>query len=241
MVRVLLLRGPGTNCDLETGFAFELAGAMVEDVYIKAILKNPAKLRDYNIFVIPGGFTYGDDLGAGKVMAIEIEHFLFEEVKGFIDRGGLVLGICNGFQILVKAGILPFKDGEQHLTLTINTRGRFIDTWTRLSVQGNSVFLNGIQSIELPVANAEGRVVFKNKNIEKRVIEGGYACLFYDGFDPSDSTGHIAGITDETGRVLGLMPHPERNIFPHSNPAWKRGKSGGEGLKIFRNAVGYFK
>ena len=241
MVKALILRGPGTNCDIETGYALRMAGADVVDVYIKRLIQNPKILNDFNIFVIPGGFTYGDDLGAGKVMAIEIEQFLFDGLKNFIDRGGLVLGICNGFQVLVKSGILPFIDGKQHLTLTRNKHGMFIDTWVGLEARGRCVFLKGIKDIRLPVANAEGRVLFKDEDVEDTVLNDGYACLFYKGFDPSDSAMHIAGITDETGRILGLMPHPERNIFDYSTPGWKHGFEGGDGLKIFVNAVEYFR
>ncbi|HDI83877.1 MAG TPA: phosphoribosylformylglycinamidine synthase subunit PurQ [candidate division WOR-3 bacterium] len=241
MVKALILRGPGTNCDVETAHALRIAGANVEDVYIKKLMESPEILKDFNIFVIPGGFTYGDDLGAGKVMAIEIEKFLFDELRGFVDKGGLVLGICNGFQILVKSGILPFLDGKQHLTLTMNTRGMFIDTWIELETSNRCVFLKGIKNISLPVANAEGRVVFMDEKVQEKVVNEGYACLFYRGFDPSGSALHIAGMTDETGRVLGMMPHPERNMFRHSHPEWKRGREGGDGLRIFINAVEYFR
>jgi len=241
VVKVMILRGPGTNCDIETSFAVEKAGGMPESIYIKRWIEKPDLIKDYQMLIIPGGFTYGDDLGAGKVMAFEIENFLFEELNTFVENGNLILGICNGFQILVKSGILPFRDKKQYLSLAMNKKGLFKDQWVKLRVETNkSVFLKDIAYIDLPIANAEGRIVTDEK-ISEILWNDSLVALTYEGANPSDSQDRIAGIIDKTGRILGLMPHPERNIFPHHHPGYKRGILGGKGLKIFQNSVAYFR
>uniref|UniRef100_A0A7C4Y704 Phosphoribosylformylglycinamidine synthase subunit PurQ n=1 Tax=candidate division WOR-3 bacterium TaxID=2052148 RepID=A0A7C4Y704_UNCW3 len=242
MVKVLIFRGPGTNCDKETEYAFKISGANVESVYIKRLIENKKILRNSQIIAIPGGFTFGDDLGAGKVFSILLKNFLFDELSDFIQKGNLIIGICNGFQILVKTGILPDLSGKQSLTLTTNKSGMFYDGWVKLKVVNRETpFLIGIDEIYLPVANKEGRLIFKDDESRKKIIDEGLIALKYDGFNPSGSELDIAGITDRTGRILGLMPHPERNIFEHSHPEWKKGKISGEGLKIFKNAIQYFR
>lgn len=239
LVRALILRGPGTNCDMETAYAFKLAGANVEYIFIDTLLRNRAKLLDSKILAIPGGFTYGDDLGAGTVMAARL-NIIKDELKEFVDKGNLIIGICNGFQILVKLGLLPgFED--RSITLTLNPEAFFRDQWLNLSVNSNRcVFTRGIKQLYLPMANAEGRFVVRAPSVMKKLEEENYIVVRYKLDDPTHSDGHIGGICDKTGRIFGLMPHPERNLFPHSPPDWQDGRVGGEGLMIFKNAVEYF-
>ncbi|MEO0129107.1 MAG: phosphoribosylformylglycinamidine synthase I [candidate division WOR-3 bacterium] len=252
-IRTLVVRAAGTNCDLETVYAFELAGAHAERVYIDEI-KNTNLLK-YKILVFPGGFTYGDDISAGKILANEIKYKLKDKILKFIEKGNLILGICNGFQVLVKAGILPGFDGyfiEQTVSLITNDSERFEDRWVDLKVYPErSVFTRGINGIiSLPVAHAEGKFVVKNrqilKKIEKQIVFqyvdekgrlGGYP------YNPNGSVMNIAGIADKTGRILGLMPHPERHISYLQHPLHTRKKLNekGDGFKIFENAVNYFK
>ena len=240
MVKALILRGPGTNCDMETAYAFKLAGAEVEYIFIDTLLKNKAKLLDFKILAIPGGFTYGDDLGAGTVMAARL-NTVKVTLEEFVGRDNLIIGICNGFQILVKMGLLPGFDGRS-VTLTLIPGARFRDQWLHLEVESNRcVFTKGIKSIRVPMANSEGRLVVGDESIMKRLEDEGYVALRYIGEDPTHSDGSIAGLCDESGKIFGLMPHPERNLFPHSPPDWQDGKVGGGGLQVFKNAVEYFK
>jgi phosphoribosylformylglycinamidine synthase len=248
-VKVLVLSAPGTNCDAETIFAIEEAGGACERVAIGALIRGEKKLADYRVMVIPGGFSYGDDISAGKVLANELKLKLDDAVPDFVERGGLILGICNGFQVLVKTGILPgfTVNGQQALTLTNNDSGRFECRWVNLTVEKESpcIFTRGIERISLPVAHGEGKVVALPDVLQKVK-----AVLYYaDSNDkptmqypanPNGSTNAIAGICDETGRVFGLMPHPERFVRATQNPQWTRTGNAdvpGNGLKIYRNAV----
>lgn len=251
--RVLIVRAAGTNCDAETDYAFALAGAKTERVYIDEIKEH--NILDFQILVLPGGFTYGDDIAAGKILANEIKYKLRDKVLKFIEKGNLILGICNGFQILVKCGILPGFDEyfeAQSVSLIINDSERFEDRWVFLKVHNErSVFTKGIKSlITLPVAHAEGKFVVKDANILKKiqdhivfqyVDENGEEAGYPQ--NPNGSVLSIAGITDKTGRILGLMPHPERHISCLQHPLHTREKlnKNGDGLAIFKNAVSYFK
>ncbi|MBA7565129.1 Phosphoribosylformylglycinamidine synthase subunit PurQ [subsurface metagenome] len=247
-VRTLILRAPGTNCDVETAFAFQQAGAVVSSVHINRLIRREQRLSDYQILVIPGGFTYGDDIAAGKVLANELRLKLGEDVQRFIEGGGLALGICNGLQVLVKAGFLPelSDNGSQRLTLAANDSGKFECRWVYLSVNKESpcVFTRGIDSMYLPVAHAEGKVVTDLKSLpglnialyytdEHGNTDAGYPC------NPNGSVGNIAGICDASGRIFGLMPHPERHIRGTQHPQWIRlgAKKCGDGFQIFLNAV----
>lgn len=239
LVRALILRGPGTNCDKETGFALKKAGADIDFIFIDKLLKNPKKLSNSQILAIPGGFTYGDDLGAGTVLAARLS-CIKENISNFVAEGNLIFGICNGFQILIKMGLLPgFKDAKA--TLTLIPEARFQDRWLKLKViSDRCVFTKGIKSLRIPMANSEGRLLIANNTTKKKIEEGNHIALRYIKKDPTGSSEMIAGLCDKTGRILGLMPHPERNIFKHSPPNWQDGEKGGEGLKIFTNAVEYF-
>ena len=246
--RVAVLRAPGTNCDVETAFAFELAGAQAECIHINEFIRGKKLIQDYQILTVPGGFTYGDDISAGKILANELRLKLADDIKKFIGDGKLVLGICNGFQVLAKAGILPALSdtGSQQLTLAINDSGKFECRWVYLSVDETSpcVFTKGLKHIYLPVAHAEGKVVADAKILHRLNVvlkysdetgntEAGYP------YNPNGSILNIAGICDESGRVFALMPHPERYISGVQHPRWTREepKEFGDGFSIFQNAV----
>jgi phosphoribosylformylglycinamidine synthase len=260
---VLILRAPGTNCDLETAFAFEAAGASPRRVHILQLLENAQPLDDSQILCIPGGFSYGDDVAAGKILANQLQHHLAEVLSEFKEKGKLILGICNGFQVLIKSNLLFEKTPgtPAAATLTWNHSGVFDDRWVRLRVEESpSVFLKGIDTMYLPIAHAEGRFVTADGEMFDRLQTAGHLCLRYAPLDgdsppeylgdgilaapdnPNGSMGNVAGACDTTGRVLGLMPHPERHIDPTQHPRWTRGEAGreGDGLALFRNAVAYF-
>ncbi len=244
-VRVLVLRAPGTNCDEETEFAFEQAGAEVRRAHINRLVEGTVRLADFQVLVIPGGFTYGDDIAAGRVLANELRRGLGEAVERFVEQGGLILGICNGFQVLVKAGILAVNGGRSPVTLTDNDSGRFECRWVYLAANRDSpcVFTEGIEHLYLPVAHAEGKVVAggavpaANIVLRYAAADGGPAAGYPQ--NPNGSQDDIAGMCDDTGRIFALMPHPERFIRANQHPRWTRlGNQGsGDGLKIFENAV----
>ncbi len=242
--RVLIMRAPGTNCDFETAFAFEKAGALPTLAHINQFITDGLNLDDYQVLVFPGGFTYGDDLGAGKIMGNELKLKLGARIDRFTGRGGLMLGICNGFQVMVKSGILPGNGLKA--TLTTNDSGRFECRWIHLKVNRNSncVFTRGIEYLYLPVANGEGKVIAEPETLPKLNAAVHYCNLSGTGpagypENPSGSMVDIAGLSDSTGRIFALMPHPERHIRPEQHPGWTRGQAGatGDGLRIFTNAV----
>jgi phosphoribosylformylglycinamidine synthase subunit PurQ / glutaminase len=252
--RVLILRSPGSNCDGEAQFAFELAGAMAERIHIRRLRENPKLLRSFQILVIPGGFTYGDDVAAGKILAIQLQHFLSDALRQFRDADKLILGICNGFQVLLKAGLImpPDEDGPI-ATLAHNDSNRFEDRWVWLEANATRCpwFLAGYQRWYVPVAHGEGKFVCREPWILKGLDQTGQICLKYVDqtgkpgpfpINPNGSQGDAAGLCDATGRVLGLMPHPERHSLPTQHPQWtRRGLAPeGEGLKLFKNAVSHF-
>lgn len=247
-VKTLILRAPGTNCDVETAFAFQQAGAVADLVHVNKLIRGEQRLADYQIMVVPGGFTYGDDIAGGKVLANELRLKLGADIQRFIENGGLILGICNGFQALVKAGILPRVSGggSPPLTLATNDSGKFECRWVHLGVSKEKpcVFTQGIDSMYLPVAHAEGKVVADPKVLpelntvlyytdEQGNTDAGYP------YNPNGSVGNIAGICDASGRVFALMPHPERHIRGIQHPQWTRqgAKEQGDGFQIFLNAV----
>jgi phosphoribosylformylglycinamidine synthase len=258
---VLILRAPGTNCDQETAYAFEQAGGKTEILHINRLLDDPSLFGRFQILCIPGGFSYGDDVGAGRILANQIEHHLAEQLGEFKAAGKLILGICNGFQVLLKSGILLETDADAGpaATLTWNDSGRFEDRWVKLGVDGTtSVFLSGIESMYLPIAHAEGKFVPRDDVVRDRLAAAGQLALCYrplgDGADtpldaavpfpdnPNGSVLNVAAVCDPTGRVLGLMPHPERHIDRTQHPRWTRGEGSeqGDGLKMFQNAVRHF-
>jgi len=283
--KVLILRAPGTNCDQETAFAFEQAGAKAELLHVNRLLENPGLAGRFQIFCIPGGFAYGDDVAAGRILGNQIQYHLADPMAEFKAAGKLMLGICNGFQVLIKSGVLLEPDAElgPPATLTYNDSGRYEDRWVRLETRGTkSVFLAGIESMYLPVAHAEGKFVARVAQSLRQLEDGGQLVLRYvaqrrgagatacsQAVSSAGSAGHcfqgssgtpggtpmvpypdnpngsmadVAGVCDATGRVLGLMPHPERHIDPTQHPRWTRGEAGkvGDGLQVFVNAVEYF-
>ncbi len=251
-VKVLMLRAPGTNRDVDTRIAFEMIGAEVDSALVGELFRREKSLSDYQILVIPGGFTYGDDISAGRIMANEIRLRLGEDIKRFVDDGRLILGICNGFQVLVKTGILPGITGRnaQPVTLTNNDSGKFECRWVYLRVNQNSpcVFTKGMQGMYIPIAHGEGKLVAEPEVLEKLNVvvqyvdaegktQAGYP------YNPNGSVKDIAGICDSSGRIFGLMPHPEDFIRWTQHPRWTREKSREDllGLQVFQNAVDWAK
>jgi phosphoribosylformylglycinamidine synthase subunit PurQ / glutaminase len=243
---VLILRAPGTNCDAETAFAFEKAGAKTETLHINRLLEKPSLFERFHILCIPGGFSYGDDLGSGRILGNQMLHHLVDEMQRFKAEGKLILGICNGFQVLMKSPVLLESDATSGpvATLTLNDCGRYQDLWVRLEARAaKCVFLSGIERMYLPVAHAEGKFVARDDETLRQLDAAGQLVLRYtDGDNPNGAMADVAGVCDATGRVLGLMPHPERHIDPTQHPRWTRGEAGlvGDGLRVFQNAVDYF-
>jgi phosphoribosylformylglycinamidine synthase len=252
-VKTLIVRTAGTNCDRETVHAFTRAGSDVELLHLNMLVADPTGLDACGILVFPGGFTYGDDLGAGTIFASRLRTALMEPLGAFVARGGLVLGICNGFQILVKTGLLPAAGGPGSIgeaTLTFNDSDRFEDRWVRLeAVSDLSPFIRQGDRIDCPVAHGEGKFVACDAATLAALEEAGQVVFRYVSRDgqagpdypdnPNGSPNGIAGVCDPTGRVLGLMPHPERHLEPEQHPSWTRSglAAEGDGLKLFRNAV----
>ncbi len=251
--RTLIVRAAGTNCDNETDHAFRLAGAETKRIHVNRLTEKPELLDEFGILVFPGGFTYGDDVAAGKILANELTTRIAEPLHRFVERGSLVLGICNGFQVLIKTGLLPgWGETERQMTLTDNLNGKFVDAWYWLQpVSKKCVFTRGMtEPIYLPIAHAEGRFVGRDSAALDRLEENDQVVFRYtnppgvegplaDGANPNGADRDIAGICDPTGRVMGLMPHPERHIFTTQHPRWTRGdaKAEGDGMQFFRNAV----
>lgn len=257
---VLILRAPGTNCNEETAFAFERAGGRPEQVHVNRWLENPCLADDFQILCIPGGFSYGDDVGAGRILANQIQHHLADVLRQFHEQGKLILGICNGFQVLVNTGLLiPPDDAGPVVTLAWNDSGKFEDRWVRLSADGSKcAFLAGIKQLSLPIAHAEGKFVARDSDSLADLDRAGQLVLRYSSLptadcplptavaypaNPNGSQLDVAGICDATGRVFGLMPHPERFIDRTQHPRWTREDlpEHGDGLPIFQNAVNFFK
>ena len=243
--KTLILRTAGTNCDAETAHAFERAGATCETLHVNRLLENRALLDGYQILAIPGGFSYGDDIAAGRIFANQIRHHLVEALRQFIEAGKPIIGICNGFQVLVKTELLPGSLGGkigQTCTLAHNDSGRFIDRWVTLQPRGNKcIWTRGLAStIELPIAHGEGKFIPADAQVLQALWDSDQVALLYKGDNPNGSTDDIAGVCDSTGLVFGLMPHPERHVDPTQHPAWTRLAvlpEEGQGLQIFRNAV----
>jgi len=257
--RALIIRAPGTNCDEETAFAFERAGAVAQRVHIHRWLERPTLLGTFQILCLPGGFSYGDDVAAGQILANQIRRHLTDHVQEFLDHDKLILGICNGFQALLKSGLLVAEDRHgPRVTLTWNDSGRFEDRWVTLDVQGRqSIFLRDMERLELPIAHAEGKFVARDRGTLDQLSRDGCLPLRYTAdaaqgaevpypYNPNGSMGNVAAVTDRTGRMLGIMPHPERHLMATHHPTWTRRRGGnaadvGDGFKVFANAVSYFR
>ena len=282
--KALVLRTAGTNCDGETVRALELAGSQVDLVRLSRVLAEPSRLDEYALIVIPGGFSYGDDVAAGRVMGLELRHGLARELAAFVARGGFVLGVCNGFQVLVESGLFEPSSApsqpapsrarpgsedlrtlggaaaapqpERSIALTDNASNRFECRWVTVESQDcASPFLVAGERVPMPVAHAEGRFVVRDRATLERLRANRQIALRYVRADGAPASAHpdnpngsveaIAGICDPTGRVLGLMPHPERNLEPWNHPHWtrflhgpdRRTRSEGEGLGFYRRMV----
>ncbi len=242
--RTLILRTAGTNCDRELGHAFELAGASAQTVHLNRLVCEPGLLEGFDLIGIPGGFSYGDDIAAGRIFANRLRHRLLEPLGAAVRRGVPIIGICNGFQVLVKMGLLPDPDLRcQTATLADNRSGRFIDRWVRLRVPQDTacVWFEGLETFDLPIAHGEGRFVPESDEALGRWRRRGQVALQYDGDNPNGSVADIGGICDSSGQVLGLMPHPERCVHATQTPDWtsrpREAGAGPAGLRIFRNAV----
>jgi phosphoribosylformylglycinamidine synthase len=240
--KVCVLRAAGTNCDAETAHAFRLVGADAETLHVNRLREAPGRLRDFQILAVPGGFSYGDDVASGRIFANELMTSLRDELLAFVDRGGFAIGICNGFQVLVKAGLLPRLDGQaaQQATLTDNTSGVYQDRWVRCTgSSGRCAWIPDGVEVELPVAHAEGRFAASDATLD-RLQAAGQLCLRYtSGTCHNGSARDVAGICDPTGRVFGLMPHPERFLRWENHPRWTREprRPEGDGVRFFRAAV----
>lgn len=282
-INVLVMRAAGINCDLETQRAWELAGARVERIHLQRVVEQPDLLAQFQIITFPGGFSYGDDIAAGRIFSAQLKRQLIDDLHAFVDADKLVLGVCNGFQILVQAGLLP--DSRRHETpqgaqngricsITYNDPPGFQDRWVTLFAhESPCVFTEPNRVYEMPIAHGEGRVVFQDGPNLERLIDAGQNTLCYvppgvtpdeavamaneatwlggrdkrrsDAvpYNPNGSHADIAGLCDQTGRVLGLMPHPERFVEWTQHPCWTSlpKREAGDGLALFQRAVAYFK
>lgn len=266
-VKALILTGYGLNCDYETEHALILAGAEARRIHINDVINSSGEiLADYHILVFGGGFSWADDHGAGVVFASKIKFNIGEQINRFIKDGKLIIGICNGFQSLVNIGLLPGFDENytsREVALAGNDKGNFIDSWVKLKTnpESNCIFTKGIDTIDLPVRHAEGKFYADNDTIEKLFTSNQVAVQYADEEgniadgkwpdNPNGSTRDIAGISDPTGRIFGLMPHPEAFHTYMNHPDWTREKEKllrkgeilenkiGEGIQIFKNAVEY--
>lgn len=251
--KICILRTAGTNCDKETAAAFNKAGGVSELMHINQLVKKEKILDDFHILAFPGGFSYGDDLGAGRILSNELRFKLMDSMKKFIDDGRLIIGICNGFQILVKSGLLPGNgDFKQEASLIINDSGKFEDRWGFLKTQNSKcVWTEGLpEMIYLPVAHGEGKFITQDRDVLEKLKSNGQVVFQYcdkqgilSGYpdNPNGSADNIAGICDQSGRVLGLMPHPERHVDFSQHPQWLKNKTykDGDGFLVFKNGVEY--
>jgi phosphoribosylformylglycinamidine synthase len=258
--QALILRAAGTNCDVETARGFELAGAEARLVHVNRLLERPQVLKEFQILAIPGGFSYGDDIAAGKILASQLVHHLSEPLQEFVSSGKPIIGICNGFQVLVKTKLLPGElipgRSGQLCTLTTNDCGRYLDRWVTLAGRSRKcIWTAGIEQLALPVGHGEGKFVPRDSEVLRALWERDQVALAYtrpDGepargeypHNPNGSVDDIAGICDHTGLVLGLMPHPDRHLSALQHPAWtaRQGSTGdpagyGPGVQVFAGAV----
>jgi phosphoribosylformylglycinamidine synthase I len=257
--RALIVRTAGTNCDAELARAFEMAGAAVDLVHVRALIEDPARVDAYDLIGFPGGFSYGDDIASGRVLAMQLRERLYPALRGAAERGAAMIGVCNGFQVLVQVGLLPGPDAgeawptdaapEQRVALADNEPPRFMDRWVRVTADAGSpcVWTRGLLDFDsadlvmLPIAHGEGRFVPRDDATLRSLESNGQVALRY-GENPNGSAGDVAGICDATGRIFGLMPHPERYLDWTRHPFWTRLDAGVRsgrtpGLAMFAGAV----
>lgn len=238
----LVLTGDGINCERETAEAFIAAGGAAHIQHINDLAAAPQRLMDYDGLAIPGGFSFGDELGSGQIMALKMRHLLGATLTAFVKAQRPIIGICNGFQILVKLGLLPYPDAPRCVALAANAHGSFTDQWVDMTVQKtHSPWLQNLagQTISMPMRHGEGRLVLQAPQDLEKLLASGQAPLVYTG-DVNGSAGCIAALTDPSGTILGMMPHPEAFISQHTYR--QPGKSGrGDGLVLFENIIQHLK
>ena len=260
-VKTVILTGFGLNCEKETAIGFESCGATSTLIHINDLLSCPSQIQKYHLLAFVGGFSFGDHLGAGIVLANRLKYKLGNELKQFIDSGRLIIGICNGFQTMVGLGLVPGFDAScftPKVALAPNSQGVFRDDWVTLvcNPQSPCIFTKGIDSIQLPIRHGEGRFVAANKEILMEIEKQNLVAMRYVNpqskeptiefpFNPNGSVNSIAGICDPNGRIFGLMPHPEAYLSPYNHPHWIREKLSnklpeeGRGKLIFQNAIDF--
>ncbi|MEO0476751.1 MAG: phosphoribosylformylglycinamidine synthase subunit PurQ [Planctomycetota bacterium] len=245
--KTLIIRSAGTNCDAELSYAFEQAGASTQTIHIAQLIQEPEEIASFDLIGFPGGFSYGDDIAAGRILANRLKHRLLEPLQDAAQRGVPMIGICNGFQVLVKLGLLPFPaDAKQVCTLADNNSGRFTCKWGPVAADQASVCIwtQGLGDFELPIAHGEGRFTGPAELIDQLKVSGQVALRYTPEANPNGSDDDIAGICDPTGVIFGLMPHPERYVTATQHPQWTRQGDGFleqtmPGLKFFQNAVSH--
>lgn len=258
--QVLVITGYGTNCERETAYAARIAGAdSVTVAHFADLIQESIRINDFNFLIFPGGFLDGDHLGGAQAAASRYTYlptrngrYLLDELRALIDRGGLILGICNGFQLLVKLGLLPALPGgsqQRQVSLSFNDSARFEDRWVNLvrNPRCGSVFLNGLERLYLPVRHGEGKLIARDDAVLDAIQSNSLIALQYADANgeptqtypenPNGSPMAIAGLCDPSGRILGLMPHPEAYNHPTNHPGWTRGETGLPGTRILENGV----
>ncbi len=254
MLKALVLTGYGINCEVESKFAIEKSGGSADIVHLNKLIQDPKMLHNYNMLMIPGGFSFGDDLGSGKVFGNKMKFKLHDELSDFAKGNNLILGVCNGFQVLVKMGLLPEPDFVQRVTLIGNDSGHYEDRWVILKANQKSpcIFTKGMDYLIVPVRHGEGKFVPANNQTLKNLKENNQVVFQYVDeksnvdapypHNPNGSIENIAGICDKSGRIFGMMPHPEAFNIPQNCPHWIKGTVKEPlGLRIFKNAVEYMK
>ena len=245
-VKTAVITGYGINADNELKQAFIMSGSDAVKIHIQDLIDKPELLQDFHILAFPGGFSFGDHLGSGLVFAHLFKKHLKKELDRFIEDGKLIIGICNGFQVLVKMGVLPNfeKDWSCDVSLIHNNTGVFENSWLEISFNSRSgcVWTKNLDVMDVPIRHGEGRFITKSKEVLDKIESENLAAIRYKNRNPNGSENDIAGITDRTGRILGMMPHPEAFIFPENHPRWTREViKEGYGLQIFKNGVNYMK
>ncbi len=236
--KAVVLKAPGTNNDLETKHALDIAGAETSVYHINCLSKNPGILDKAGILVIPGGFSYGDNLGAGRILSVFLKYHLRDCLEKFIKKGKMLAGICNGFQALVKGGFLPGSDNNMELTLSLNRSGLFKCIWRELEVKRSNCYFKGLgERVQLPVANAQGRFKATEYTMKKLKKEKLIALEYVS--SSSSKEERVAALTNGQGNVLGMMPHPERFLYPRQHPASDNSSQKPWGRKIYENMVKY--
>jgi len=236
---IMVLHGEGINCDQETALAVRTAGGTPIATHINDLVAEPERLMQCAGLIIPGGFSFGDDLGAGRLLALRLKYgALGDALRLFVQSKKPILGICNGFQVLTQIGLLPNAKGVREVALAENQQGRFLNCWVRLEVpvQTSCFWMQGMTGLYLPIRHKEGRVVFADPSVHQRLVDNGQIVLRYQE-DINGSTDRIAGICDPTGCILGLMPHPEAFIFSETAPDGDTVQA--DGLTLFQNMVQY--